>query len=565
MEEQRSWLEKLTVPREPDEAGRWFMLNVILLGMLGALGVFLPIELVAWLMGQVRTSLLVTTAGALPMMILLYVFSRIGWRRIATGGVLGFLILMAGGTLFTVGITGVSVMVFMFVVVVAGVLTGVGGAIAVAVVQSALYLAIGLVHQRGLYTPRPQAGLMSYWATLTVLMFLSALITWLSSRRLRQAVEAARQSEAEAREKSQELEAYRQQLEKTVEERTADLAQRVRYLEATSVVAREAAAELDPQELLQRIVTLISERLEFYHTGAFLVDGSGEWAVLQAASSEGGQRMLARGHRLRVGLEGVVGYATGSGRPRIALDVDADSAFLENPDLPATRSEAALPLQARGEIIGAIDVQSKEPNAFGNEEIEVLQTLADQVAMAISNARLFQRTQEALEAEQRAYGELSREAWVQMLRAQPDLFARCDPLGILPFDEGWAEEMELAVEKKEPTVSQNGPSTALTVPIGVRGQVIGVFNVYKPEEAGEWTSDEIELMETITERLGVALESARLYEDTQRRAARERVTGEVAARMRESLDMDAVLQTAIREMGERLDIAEVEVRMGPEE
>ncbi len=191
--------------------------------------------------------------------------------------------------------------------------------------------------------------------------------------------------------------------------------------------------------------TLISERFGFYHTGIFLLDPAREWAILQAASSKGGQRMLARGHRLRVGEVGIVGYATAYNLPRIALDVGEDAVYFDNPDLPETRSEIALPLRARGEVIGALDVQSREPDAFSDEDVTALQTLADQVAVAISNARLFQQAQESLEAQRRAYGELSHQAWRDLLRGRPNLGFLRNRQGISPAEYLWRPEMDTAL------------------------------------------------------------------------------------------------------------------------
>jgi len=370
-----------------------------------------------------------------------------------------------------------------------------------------------------------------------------------------------------ARHYATELEAQRRQLEETVREvreRTHELARRANYLEATTEVARDAAAVLDLQELLSRVVRLISEQFGFYHTGIFLLDPTGEWAVFQAASSEGGQRMLARGHRLGVGQEGIVGYVTGRGEHRIALDVGKDAVFLDNPDLPHTRSEVALPLQVRGKIIGALDVQSTEPEAFSDEDVAVLQTLADQVAVTISNARLFQQLRESLEAERRAYGELSRDAWRELLQTQLDLGVLSNRQGIFPARDFWRTEMEVALHTGETTLNDQD-TTTLAVPLKIRDQVIGIVDGRKPDDAGEWTAEEVVLIETLTEQLSMALESARLYQDTQQRAAREQLTGEVTARMRETLDVETVLKTAAQEMRQALGLSKMVIRLATEE
>ncbi len=376
-------------------------------------------------------------------------------------------------------------------------------------------------------------------------------------------------------------------LEQKVEDRTQELAEIARRLEEVNValeergaqlqtaaqIAREAVAIHDMEQLLDEAVRLISDRFGFYHAGIFLLDETNDFAVLRATSSEGGQRMLARKHKLRVGEEGIVGYVTGQGEPRIALDVGADAVFFNNPDLPQTRSEMALPLEARGEIIGALDVQSMEPGAFADEDVEVLQTLADQVAVAISNARLFQQAQEALEAERQAYGEFSRQAWQRLLTANRKLGARYDPQGLMADQREWREDMQQAVDEGKPVLGSSqdessedaSSSDALVVPIQVRGHVIGVLDARRSGDgepgSDTWTPEEIDLLQSLSQRLGVALESARLYQDTQRRAAREQSVGEVAAKMRESLDMATVLKTGVEGIREAMGLPAVTVRM----
>jgi GAF domain-containing protein len=343
-------------------------------------------------------------------------------------------------------------------------------------------------------------------------------------------------------------------------DRSLELARRARYLEATNAIARGAASELDLQELLSRVVTLISQQFGFYHTGLFLLDPTGNWAVLQAASSDGGRRMLARGHRLGSGV-GIVGYVVARGEHRVALDVGEDAVYFDNPDLPDTRSELALPLRARGELIGILDVQSTEPRAFSQEDVTALQTLADQVALAISNARLFQQVQESLEAERRAYGELGREAWQELLHLRPDLGCLRDSRGISSFHGPWQPESRTALRTGQTVTGMDGAAN-LSIPIEVHGKVIGVIEAHKPMDAESWTSEQITLLELLSDQLGVALDSARLYEDTQRRATEDRLVAEVTARIRETLDIDTVLQTAVREMSKTLDIPRVEVRLG---
>jgi GAF domain-containing protein len=215
----------------------------------------------------------------------------------------------------------------------------------------------------------------------------------------------------------------------------------------------------------------------------------------------------------------------------------------------------------RGRVIGVLDVQSTEPEAFTQEDVTVLQTLADQVATAINNARLFRQVEESAEAERRAYGELVGQRWADLLRGQAGLGFMSDRQAVAPAGEAWTPQMKTALESGQVVSGQD--ATAVAIPIKVRGRVVGVIDGKKPDGRGQWTDEEIALMQTLAEQSAVALESARLYQDSQRRAAQERLMGEIAAHMRETLDADTVLRTAIREIGEALDLAEVEVRMMP--
>ncbi len=331
------------------------------------------------------------------------------------------------------------------------------------------------------------------------------------------------------------------------EQQVSALERRARYLETTAEIARQAALALDPQALLPQVVDLISQRLDFYHTGIFLIDDTGEWAVLKAASSEGGLRLLAREHQLRVGQQGIVGFVTGYGQHRIALDVGEDAVYFNNPDLPDTHSEIALPLRVRGSIIGALDVQSKERGAFSDEDVAVLQTLADQVAMAISNARLFQQTQESLKVVRQAYGEMSQQAWVETLSRQANIGYYCDNQGIQP------------IQRPGDVPRQAAGQPTMSVAIRIRDQKIGVVNAHK---ADEWTSEEINLLKALVEQLGVALESARLYQDAQSLAARERLISDVTTHVRETLDIETMLKTAVQDVRQALNLPEVTIRLG---
>jgi GAF domain-containing protein/HAMP domain-containing protein len=371
-------------------------------------------------------------------------------------------------------------------------------------------------------------------------------------------------------------------LEQQVIDRTRDLQQRSASLQAMAGVSHAAAAILDPEQLMQQAVDLIRERFGLYYVGLFQVDEAGEWAVLRAGTGKAGQAMLERGHRIKVG-EGMIGWSVAYGQPRVALVVDeavTDHLRLASPELPDTRSEAALPLRSRGQVLGALSVQHAEPEAFDPDTMAVLQMMADQVAVALDNARLFAESQTALEAAQRAYGQVSRQAWLGLLHSRAAWGYRYaqHKIAPAPAESDWQPEMIEAGQTGQTvlrgrTEQQHFAATqatlsgaeeaAVAIPLQVREQVVGVLDFRKGKAGETWTPEEIELLESFAAQLGLALDSARLYQDTQRAAAEEQVTSEITARMRETLDVDTVLRTAIREMGAALGIPKVEVRMKP--
>jgi GAF domain-containing protein len=365
-----------------------------------------------------------------------------------------------------------------------------------------------------------------------------------------QALEFARHQTEELAETQDQLIARTEQQDQAYKE----LDRRARYLAATGEVSRVVAAILELDELLERVVTLISEQFGFYHTAIFLLDDVRAWAVLRAVSSEGGQRMLARNHRLKVGAEGIVGYVSASGRPRIALDVNEDMTWVENPDLPETRSEMALPLMVGNDVIGVLDVQSKEPRAFVQEDVTILRILADQIAVAIQNARLFRESQRSLRELQRAYGEELRRGWGQ--RAQEIIGYRYTPIENRPL----TPQSEINVPMMTETEPKRLEDNALAVPMLLGGEVLGTLHLQRSPEQ-PWTDREIKFIQKAIIDIAQALENTRLLVATRERAARERILSDISGRVRETLDVDMMLQTAVREIGQVLDLSEVEVRL----
>jgi GAF domain-containing protein/HAMP domain-containing protein len=360
-------------------------------------------------------------------------------------------------------------------------------------------------------------------------------------------------------------------LERRIAERTADVElarllseRRAQDLQAISELSRTISTEQRLEILLPLVTRLVSERFDFYHVGIFFVDATKQFAILQAANSEGGRRMLARGHRLEVGMTGIVGTVSQTGKPRIALDVGSDATFFDNPDLPETRSEMALPLNFRGETIGVIDVQSVKPGAFTEGDANTLSILADQIAIAIENARLFGQTQQARDEAEALYNQFQKTEWKSFIEQGTTIGYRQSAIGGKPLSEPVeTDEIRAAIEKGQVVVFDGKNVKAqptIAIPVQLRGQTIGVLNIKAPTKSHKWNQDEISLAQAVSDRLALALDNARLLQESQRRASKEAKIGEVTAKIGASINMRNVLQTAVEELGRALPGSEVVIQ-----
>ena len=368
-----------------------------------------------------------------------------------------------------------------------------------------------------------------------------------------------------------ELEDLTSNLEQRVDERTVALEQanrqtskRASQLQAITQLSESIADFKNLNELFPSVAKLISERFGFYHVGIFLIDKDKNYAILQAANSEGGQRMLDRNHRLELGV-GVVGFAAQSGQPRIALDVGSDAFYFNNPDLPETHSEAALPMKSRGEIIGVLDVQSTETGAFSVEDLQVLTALANQVSIAFENTRLLTETRAALKQSQEVYNEFTRTEWTRAISIaeQPGFRYQAGRIEILENELDLPEVVSAVQQGQVVTAPANGSEEkrpTLAVPVQLRGEVIGVLHIEAEDQSRTWNRDEISLVEAIAERAAIAMENARLFQDARRRASKEQLISEASAKIGNAINLENILETTAVELERVLGGSEVVIQ-----
>jgi GAF domain-containing protein len=507
----------------------------------------------------------------LPNMILLslvavltivLILTRFGAVRLA--GYVHISMIWVASTLLALngsGVRGTGFISYFVVMLLAGLLLGVRTAVGIAILSILSGFGLAYAETIGVitYTPGPAFGIAT---EATVLFIFSTIFMVLTINSLQNALKRARANANDLEISNRELTGLRDALELRVQERTSALEKRATQLETVSNVARAVTSVQDINTLLPDITRLVSDRFGFYHVGIFLLDDANEFAVFRASNSEGGARMLDRQHKLKLDSNSIVGFATSHNEPRIALDVGADSVYFNNPDLPNTRSEIALPLRISGRVIGALDVQSVQPNAFSEEDVATLTILADQVAIAIENARLFSESSAALTETEKTFERYIKREWgtfASQAKSTGYLFDGNHTVSIKP--KGQQEKVKALAQTGR--LSLEKESSEITIPIKLRGQTVGFLEVNSKKGRRQWTRDEITLLESAAERAALALENARLVETAQRRATRERAIGEISSRIGAVTDVNAIMQMAVEELGRKISGAmEVTIELG---
>lgn len=358
-----------------------------------------------------------------------------------------------------------------------------------------------------------------------------------------------------------------------------DAQRRARQLEAAAVISETAATAPNVNVLLNLVAERIRAAYGFYHAQVFLVDREGRLARLEASTGRAGEALLARGHALPVGSQSVVGQCTYHGEPVVVNDTSRSATHRPNELLPDTRAELALPLLIGSEVIGAIDVQSTEPDVFQPEDIRSLQIMTSQLATTVEKARLVDELQTRAAENQRLLEEaqqnlrqieelsrrMTREGWSDYLRARRirgtlgytlhDTEVRQDSSWTAPMRQAYQGERSVVIEQAQ-------QAHIAAVPLRVRGEVIGVLEI---ERDGDhpWTDAELEMAETLVERLSLAVENARLFEQATLAAEREHIVNEIAQSVQEAETIDQVLQSALAELSNVLGASRGIVQISP--
>jgi GAF domain-containing protein len=336
----------------------------------------------------------------------------------------------------------------------------------------------------------------------------------------------------------------RAQLESRVHERTDELELRTTQLRSSASISKAIAETQDISELLEMTTRLTTDQFGYYHVGLYLLDERKKTAFLQAASSAIGEQLVGQGFRVEPDRLNLFNLVVEHNRPYITSDVD-NSNFTRDVNFPLTRSRMMLPLTVRNNVIGILDMHSDQPQTFNTQDAEVLQTLADLVAISIDNVRLIRETQNLVHQLELNTSVQTHETWTKFTSRHKPAY-QYTPAGVRP----------LFVNNKQNNLD------GLRVPLILHGQNIGNIILKRKGATNAWSERERILVDKVATQVSLALENSRLVDETQKNALRDQVIANISSRVRETLDIESVLRTATTELRRVFDLKEAEISIG---
>jgi GAF domain-containing protein len=395
------------------------------------------------------------------------------------------------------------------------------------IVQNKLLLPVGLdaLTKDGL-TDWIRTGVLLTIVSTTITLSLAMLIRGFETSYLR------------AESLSQNLLTEQVGLQARVEQRTNEIKARMQQILTASEVSQIIVSQHDPDQLLPQIVDLLHDRFELYYVGVFIVDDANN-AVLRAGSGDAGKNMIAAGHYLPVDGTSMIGWAITNNQTRIAQDVGAESVRFNNPYLPETRSELAIPILRQGESLGAISIQSRAVNVFDEDDISIFESIANALAIALENTQLFTQAQNALDEVRSLNRGYMMRAWSEL----------ANETGNLSF----SYDNYQANSGVEPNVVE--------IPLSLRDQTIGSITLEMEDE--NLTTEQRDFIDAITTQTALALENARLINEIQRHATQEQILNDLTSDFSLATNIEDILKTALRQLGEIPAVSEASIQLAP--
>jgi GAF domain-containing protein len=437
-------------------------------------------------------------------------------------------------TLLVEGLNGDGRLFLLALPVITAILLGIGSGIGsfimsfLALGLSAFFMWKGLVPNQDLSNATLDGSMLSWSMTLAVMILLNILLLSALSR-IFQGFETSTIGQKRI---NQILDIERSQLENRVMQRTREVNKRLLAFQSVGEITRVIFNIHDTEVLLSNVVELIKNKFDLYYVGVFLLDDTGTVAWLRAGSGETGKKMLKKKHSLIVDEKSLVGWACKHHKARIFLDVEKEGLHFENPELPLTRSEIALPIIFKDEVLGALSVQSKQTAAFNRDDLAMYQGIADALAIAFENARQFNQMKHEVESNRTLNREYMIENWQQVIHAGE----------IAPYT----------------SVDEIGEKPALVssaqFAIRLRDQVIGRLSL--EDENLSLSTDDVAFIESVVLQAAQTLENIRLLQQTQFQAGYDHLLSEISRKVSGSTDLENILRTTVKELGQVLGASE---------
>ena len=443
------------------------------------------------------------------------------------------------------GLAGDANLWLLFFNVFSTIMLGLRAGVIANMISLATYIIFGILNTSGAMEIRSVVGFEysadpTVWVTSGISMAIIGLTLSISSGLLIRGLETGRENLEKAFTETKELTDKLSEDQNQLENQSLNLQRRLVQIRTAAEISRTLGTILNSQELLDHVANLIQSRFELYYVGVFLIDENRRFATLVAGTGEAGQQMIAEKHQLSVGGSSMVGWATSHGKPRISLDVGQEAIRFHNPHLPLTLSELALPLTIGNQAMGAISIQSTEINAFDDDDLIVLQGIADSLAIALENARLFEQFEKSLREIQQLNRQYMTDSWQRI----------------------WAEEDNENLSLEKGAVPTGVDINEFNVPITLRGnQIIG--NISLATEQSDFSPEDKEFIEAISNQAALALESARLLDEANKRVEQERAIQEMTTHFSRTLDFDSLLQTIVEELGKIPLVRESSIHITP--
>lgn len=542
-----SWANAPTFRNNAEKTRTASVLNLIAL-------LFIPVSiglmvlrfvLTGFAISDIVATLATGFGGALIGVVLWWMLQR-GWVTATAWGLVLALFGLVTVRVYTLGtIQAPIASLFLLVVALATLFLGRRTSLVISGVVVLTLLGLTVLEMQGVIRADLQPANISQWVTYVVAFVLLIYLLQITSQTIRVALAQA-QSNATASEQAN------RQLQNVLSSMEARVAESRRDLQLASDVVRAISTELEAQALMARVVNVLRETFDLYYVGLFLVNAEQNSADLRAGTGEAGYRMLTARHRLPIASTSMIGAAISNREMQVTGDVRKQRVFYANPYLPFTRSELALPLISRGRSIGALTIQSMQPNEFDEDGLRTLSIMGELIAVALDNALIFERSQRLLVDLETTQRQQVAETWTQYLEGSQSIFQSSEDIP------GLAQ----VVSQQTAHLFDADGAQQMTVPLQLRGEVIGALNL--EGQSTVWAEDELALVNAIADQAAQALENLRLIDDSRRTALRAQLINNINDKLLRSPDIETIVETTLVELARALDVPQISLQIGTE-